>query len=242
MAFVTLMLAPFILVVSVGLVFVGMVVRHAGRSGIGSGEALGGSGEEDGRSAGGTGEAEWLAGASVSWLAVRGSCEGRVRGWMAEWGTWRGRGVGGADGCRVVRSCMSGWYAVIGAGYPLPDEDVDRCYCFMTGLSRECGEVQMFRRDRLTGVHAWIWARSGRIVRGYAWAGDVVWREGRETWAERELGLQCPDYFEGDVAGDPARWETMRRNADQVDRLAALWGMDPARVQAGEERGGGGQG
>jgi len=127
---------------------------------------------------------------------------------------------------------VKGWILVIGSGLPEPSDDVDVCFRFLLELSRKVGQVQFFSASRVLHYHAWVKADSGRIVRAYAWAGKTIWSQGSPTSAEKELSLQCFNYFdktEPPAFGQP---DIASLNADKVPLLAARWSIDPARIDA----------
>ncbi len=125
---------------------------------------------------------------------------------------------------------VNGWVLVVGPLLPEPSEDVDVCFRFLQRLSRELGEVQFFSVNRAVGHHAWARFERGRAVRGYAWAGETLWNQGRKTWAERKLGLRCYDYCEGDARNNFAQPERNRVNVENLFVLAALWSLDPSSI------------
>ena len=124
---------------------------------------------------------------------------------------------------------VHGWVLVVGS---LPDtsEDVDACFRFLHRLSRELGEVQFFSVNRAVGYHGWARFENGRVLRGYAWAGETVWNQGHKTWGERKLGLKCYAYFEGESRAHFSQLEPVRANAEKVLSLASLWSVDPTSV------------
>jgi hypothetical protein len=124
---------------------------------------------------------------------------------------------------------VNGWILVIGPRLPDPSEDVDACFRFLLRLSRDLGEVQFFSVNRVVCHHAWARLEHGRIIRGYAWAGETLWNQGPQTWAERKLGLKCFDYCE---INRPhfAELEQVRANAERIMPLAAIWSVDPTSV------------
>src|ERR1051326_9176482 len=122
---------------------------------------------------------------------------------------------------------VNGWVLVVGSLLPDSTEDVDACFRFLHRLSRELGEVQFFSFNRSVGHHAWARFEKGRVVRGYAWAGETLWNQGHKTWAERKLGLRCYDYFESDSRAHFAQLERVRTNAEKVLSLASIWSLDP---------------
>ena len=124
---------------------------------------------------------------------------------------------------------VKGWVLIIGSGLPDPAEDVDACFRFLTGLSQKLGQVQFFVANRVLGHHAWVRIESGRVTRGYAWAGRTIWNQGSDSRTENELGLKCFQYFEGP---DPMLGysEVITTNVEKVSQLAAQWSIDPASV------------
>jgi hypothetical protein len=124
---------------------------------------------------------------------------------------------------------VNGWIMIFGPAVPDPATDVDAVYHFLRGLSLRLGAAQYFHVHPPTGAHAWAWARGGRVVRAFAWAGQVVWNEGPATREERQLGMACPPMDPGD---DPAAElaAEVAANPDKVPRLAAAWGLDPVLV------------
>lgn len=129
-----------------------------------------------------------------------------------------------------VSQPVDGWMLVVGAALPDPVVDVDRCFCFLTSLSREVAEVQYFQLDRILNYHAWARVRDGRVQRAYAWAGETLWNEGRVTLEERLLGLRCRAY--GEETDPPRYGERLPEqvNAERVPLLARRWGIDLASL------------
>jgi hypothetical protein len=125
---------------------------------------------------------------------------------------------------------VNGWVLVVGSLLPDSSEDVDACFRFLHRLSRELGEVQFFSVNRAVGHHAWARFENGRVLRGYAWAGETLWNQGHKTWAERKLGLKCFEYFEGESRAPFTQFEPVRTNAEKVLSLASLWSVDPTSV------------
>jgi hypothetical protein len=129
-----------------------------------------------------------------------------------------------------VSAPVDGWTLVIGAGIPDPVTDVDQTYRFLVDLSRDIGEVQFYQVDRVLNFHAWARLREGRVARGYVWAGQTLWNEGRMTLEERLLGMRCRDYG---VDPEPLHYGEIppeQVNAERVPLLARRWGMDLATV------------
>jgi hypothetical protein len=127
---------------------------------------------------------------------------------------------------------INGWTLVFGAGLPAPDVDVDRCFCFLRELSLKFGPVQFFQADTLLQHHAWAWLESGRVVRGYAWAGTTLWQQGVKTSAEIALGLNCFGYGENPGSDDWSLADHLVTNVEKVPQLAQRWSLDPAEIDA----------
>lgn len=125
---------------------------------------------------------------------------------------------------------LHGWTLVFGAGLPAPSEDVDRCYRFLHDLSRKLGQVQFFQADELLQHHAWAQLESGRVIRGYAWAGETLWHQGVKTSAEIALGLNCFGYGENPALDDWTLADHLVSNVEKVPALAREWSLDPAEI------------
>jgi hypothetical protein len=125
---------------------------------------------------------------------------------------------------------INGWTLVFGAGLPIPDEDVDACYRFLRELSRQVGPVQFFQADQLLQHHAWVQVESGRILRGYAWAGTTLWNQGVKTPAEIALGMNCFGYGENPGRDDWVVADHIVANVEKVFQLARRWSLDPAEI------------
>ncbi len=165
------------------------------------------------------------------WLAIRSSNTAHLRGALALRGsgpTWSEAMARAQERSLFLSAPVDGWTLVIGGALPDPEVDVDQLYRFLVDLSRETGEVQFFTSDRVLGFHGWARLRDGRVLRGYVWAGETQWNEGRMTLDERLLGLRCRDYgaeVEPLAYGELAAEHT---NAERVPLLARQWGIDLA--------------
>ena len=122
---------------------------------------------------------------------------------------------------------LDGWSLVIGAAIPDPFVDVDASYRFLTGLSRVIGEVHCHSADRVLNFHSWACLREGQVVRAYAWAGETLWNEGRQTLDERLLGLHCRAYGEEAEAVRYGAVLPEQHNTERVVLLARRWSLDP---------------
>lgn len=124
---------------------------------------------------------------------------------------------------------VKGWVLIIGSGLPDPADDADVCFRFLTGLSQKLGHVQYFQANRALGHHAWVRVESGRVMRGYAWAGKTLWNQGIATRPEAELGLRCFQYFESpDEIFEQS--DLIAANVEKVSSLAGRWSLDPGAV------------
>ena len=115
-------------------------------------------------------------------------------------------------------------------GLPNPNNDVDVCYLFLRELSRRLGHVQFFQADELLQHHAWAQVESGRVLRGYAWAGTTIWNQGVKTGDEVALGMNCFCYGENPGSDDLAVADHIVANLEKVPKLARRWSLDPAEI------------
>jgi hypothetical protein len=226
-----LMLIPFGLVMGIGALFVWLATRQSRRRrALSDHERYRELFDRDSATACRT----FLFGHPSRWVAVRSRSLSAVQ---------RALGLHNATPCswsegiaRVndrklfISPPIHGWILVIGPRLPDPSEDVDACFRFLIRVSRELGEVQFFGMNRIVGHHAWARMDRGRVIRGYAWAGETLWNQGPETWAERKLNLQCHGYFAGEPRNHFTELEQARANVEKVMLLAAMWSLDPSSV------------
>ncbi len=125
-----------------------------------------------------------------------------------------------------ISAPVQGWILLFGHALPDPSDDVDECFCFLSRLSRELGQVQFFSANRALSHYGWVKADHGKIVRGYAWGGQTLWNQGKLSFAEQMLGIKCRDYGQ---APDTSAWrdDVHAANAEKVSALAARWSVDP---------------
>jgi hypothetical protein len=123
---------------------------------------------------------------------------------------------------------LAGWVLVVGSGLPEPAEDPDRCYHFLTGLSRKLGQVQFFSVSRVVHHHCWALLDRGRVYRAYAWGGETLWNQGPVTAAEKDLDVVCLEY--ASEQNPFALREAMSANSEKVNQLAARWSIDPGAI------------
>src|SRR5207247_11186689 len=95
---------------------------------------------------------------------------------------------------------------------------------------RELAEWQFFSVSQAVGPDARARCECGPAIRGYAWAGETLWNQGRKNWAERKLSLRCYEYCEGDTQNHFAQIERSRANTEKILLLASIWSLDPSSV------------
>lgn len=165
------------------------------------------------------------------WLAVKSSNTTHLRAALSLRGpivSWAEAMSRARERTLFLSQPVEGWTLLVGGALPDPTADVDALYRFLVELSRETGEVQFFSLDRVLGFHGWARLRDGRVLRGYAWGGDVLWNEGRVTLDERLLGLRTMEYGE---EAEPAMYGQIpfeSTNSERVPLLARRWGIDLA--------------
>jgi hypothetical protein len=125
---------------------------------------------------------------------------------------------------------IKGWVLVVGSGVPDPTDDADACFRFVLALSRKLGQVQLFSVSRILHHHGWVRADGGRVQRAYAWAGRTLWNQGPPTRGEKELSLKCYDYAESEQGSTFTLPDGVAANVDKLPLLAAIWSLDPARI------------
>jgi hypothetical protein len=167
----------------------------------------------------------------IAWLAIRSRNPGAVQSALA---------LHNAKPCAwpeavaddrhlFIAPPVHGWILVFGSGLPDPAGDVDAAFQFLTRFSRKVGQVQFFQADPVSGNHAWAKLDSGRVTRGYAWAGGTVWNQGIPTAAEAEIGMRCLQYFETvEPAFDQPDFAAV--NVEKIPQLAARWSLDPFSI------------
>lgn len=168
------------------------------------------------------------------WLAIRGRNLALVQEALglsdARPCSWS-EGLSGGRQLFIAPPCQS-WILVFGAGLPDPAEDEDKCFRFLTALSRRVGLVQMFKAEEALQHHAWAWVEASRVVRAYAWAGRTLWNQGARTAAENSLGLKCYQYGEETTPGPWGAGDVLAANVEKVPRLASRWSINPAAIDA----------
>jgi hypothetical protein len=127
-----------------------------------------------------------------------------------------------------ISPSISGWVLVVGSGLPEPAEDADRCFHFLTALSRKLGHVQFFSISRVVHYHCWALLERGQVFRAYAWAGETLWHQGPVTAAEKDLEMLCLEY--ASEQSPFAVREAISANCEKINQLAARWSIDPSAI------------
>lgn len=216
-----LMLIPFGIVLGIGAFFIYCACRRAALSG---GEELSASLSTPLRFATFEQPCRWLAIKAVNASVVQAALH-LHRPTPCSWE----EGLAEAHEDKLfISPPMSGWVLVVGSGLPEPSEDPDRCFHFLTGLSRKLGHVQFFSANRVVQHHCWALLEKGRVFRAYAWGGETLWNQGPVTAAEKDLEMLCLEYA---AEQSPfALREAMAANVEKVNQLAARWSVDPCAV------------
>jgi len=169
---------------------------------------------------------QWLAIRSGNVTAVQQSL-GLANPQQCSWA----EGFSVSNGQRLfIAPPVQGWILVVGPALPVPEDDIDRCFHFITQLSRKLGHVQFFSRNRALEHHAWVRAQTGRIERAYAWAGETLWNQGALTDDEVALDTRCQPYGQSVLELDYRDLDRLTINTENVPRLAARWSLDPASL------------
>lgn len=122
---------------------------------------------------------------------------------------------------------ISGWILVLGLGLPDPSDDIDRCFHFLSNLSRKLGVVQFFDVNRVLNYHSWVSMEKGHVLRAYSWAEKTLWNQGAMSAAERELEMRCFEYGSELIY---MQRDVLFGNIEKVTQLAAQWSVDPSSI------------
>ena len=176
------------------------------------------------------------------WMAIKSTSAADVRGALGLGETipcsWDEGLTEAREQMLFVAPPVDGWVLVVGHSLPDPSDDSDRSFHFLRRISQQLGHVQFFSFNRIVNHHAWAIVDQGEIFRAYAWADEVVWNQGPVTAAERELKLRTRPY--ASESAHPLSSVEAGANCDQLTRLAARWGIDPAMVAEEVSSGDGG--
>lgn len=176
------------------------------------------------------------------WLAIKGTDSARVQAALGlhhvTYCSWEEGLIEARERKLFISPPVNGWIVVVSSDLPEPGDDVDKCFHFLTGLSRKVGHLQYFCCNRVLNQHAWAIIDRGQVFRAYAWAGQTLWNQGPITSAEKELGLACFPYS---ARVDFTQREVVLSNTEKVNALAARWSIDPANISentwTGKEQG-----
>jgi hypothetical protein len=75
-----------------------------------------------------------------------------------------------------------------------------------------------------------VQVESGRVLRGYAWAGTTLWNQGVKSSAEISLRMNCFGYGENPGSDDWAVADHIVANVEKVFLLSRRWSLDPAEI------------
>jgi hypothetical protein len=216
------MLIPFVIVLGIGMFFLYCAWRRA---------SLLGSEDSD----------ESVSGSSLSyapfeqpsrWLAIKASNPAVVQAALHLHRptpcSWEEGLAEAREDKLFISPAVSGWVLVLGSGLPEPAEDSDKCFHFLTALSRKLGHVQFFSVGRAVNYHSWVLSERGQVYRAYAWAGETLWNQGPVTAAEKDLKMLCLEY--ASERNPFTIREALAANSEKVNQLAARWSVDPAAI------------
>jgi hypothetical protein len=143
-----------------------------------------------------------------------------------------------------VTPAVRGWTLAHGRRdlLPLPYGPLDPAFLpWITTLSRQLGEVQLFANERGWAHHAWISAVNGEVVRAFAISdGAIPLFVGAVTPAEYELDRGVRTYTQADLGvWDEAEWDAWYAQTPSefdVLHLAGRWSVDPYQIDVSEIR------
>jgi hypothetical protein len=165
------------------------------------------------------------------WLAIKGNDTKKVQTALglhhAMQCSWEEGLIEARDHKLFISPPVAGWILVVGSDLPEPGDDVDKCFHFLTKLSKQVGHLQYFCANRTLNQHAWAIVDKGQVFRAYAWTDQTVWNQGPITAAEKDLGLGCFPYL---YRPDFSQRDVLVSNTEKVNALAARWSVDPNAV------------
>jgi hypothetical protein len=146
--------------------------------------------------------------------------------------TWKA-GIDAAYQSSVfVTPPLGDWTLAVGAAFFPPDRPEAFVKMLLEPLSARFGEAQYFCTHRDIELHLWARARNGQTVRGFGWLGQkrlTLWDEGKQTRAERDLGIRLiDDRFSAAAGAEPT--DVTLPSEEAVMRLASLWSIDPTSL------------
>lgn len=224
-----LMLIPFGLVLGTGVLFIFSTIRWARRQSESNGQFA--SLSFSPRFFVQTSFRQSLFEQSCRWLAIKGNHPDAVQDALHLHApmpcSWEEGLIEAREHKLFISPPIAGWILVVGSSLPDPTDDVDKCFHFLTNLSRKVGQIQFFSTNRALNHHAWALIDRGRVFRGYAWAGETLWNQGTQTAAEKDLKLACLDYG---AAVDFGQKDLLGRTTERVPMLASRWSLDPSSI------------
>ncbi|QHW34898.1 hypothetical protein GZH47_03280 [Paenibacillus rhizovicinus] len=173
-------------------------------------------------------KSQWFAVRTIDTEAVA-NCLQLKRLQPANWQT----GMAGADaGYYFVSPPIHGWTLVVNPYMPdLSSAEEPGPLQMLERLSLSFGEAGYFGSHRVVEYHAWVLAKQGEIIRGFAYVGErgeTILDQGGLSSAEREANLAFTD-LEAD--------EPVLPGEEDVQLMAKLWSVDPSMEQGGYQAG-----
>jgi hypothetical protein len=135
-----------------------------------------------------------------------------------------------------VTSPVQGWIFALGTGLPDPsDSTVFRHWqSLLESLSARFGRALFFASHRVSSYSAWAVFQSGRQLRLFAYADQIIHNAGTPLPEEAELmaHLLDPDSPEAASENYWDREDLRTPDEDDVLRLAAAWSVDPSSLES----------
>ena len=106
-------------------------------------------------------------------------------------------------------------------------------------LSDEFGEAQYFASARVSDAYTWARAKGGYLDCMFEWADGRLHRQGNANQVEEQMGLNFFDTASA-AAKDPGyykRNDLTYPNEEDVLRVAAVWSLNPTKVETYQEAG-----
>lgn len=166
-------------------------------------------------------------GYKIGWITVKSTSSDKVaslaRIRSPRSANWQ-KGIGAAynKGLAFVAPPISGWVCIIG-GSTMPNDNssLDTVSRDVANLSSAFGEAQAFATHRVIEYHHWMLAKSGHLIRCFAYIGEtgrLLANTGTLTDAESKIKLfKLPQ----------ERWQP---NESDVMAVAADWSFDPMQL------------
>jgi hypothetical protein len=146
--------------------------------------------------------------------------------------TWAD-GIGAAYESSVfVTPPLGDWTLAVGTPFFPPERPESFVKALLEPLSARFGEAQYFCTHSDIDLHLWAKARNARTLRGFGWLGQkrlTLWDEGKQTKAERDLGIRLSD-DRFSAAPQAADTDAAVPSEETVMRLASFWSIDPTSL------------